>query len=101
MRLISFNVNGIRSMIGKIKNGEKKGGMADNVIKSLIEEKQPDILCFQEVKTQNQSDIAVCKPYFPYIYTNFSKIKKGYSGVALLSKQEPEWVQDGFDRYSE
>jgi exodeoxyribonuclease-3 len=101
MRLISFNVNGIRSMIGKIKNGEKKGGMADNVIKSLIEEKKPDILCFQEVKTQSQSDIAVCKPYFPYIYTNFSKVKKGYSGVALMCKQEPEWVQDGFDRYSE
>jgi len=101
MRLISFNVNGIRSMIGKIKNGEKKGGMADNVIKSLMEERQPDILCFQEVKTQNQADIAVCKPYFPYIYTNFSKVKKGYSGVALMSKQEPEWVMDGFHRYSE
>jgi exodeoxyribonuclease-3 len=101
MRLISFNVNGIRSMIGKIKNGEKKGGMADNVIKSLMEEQQPDILCFQEVKTQNPLDIVVCKPYFPYIYTNFSKTKKGYSGVALMSKQEPEWVQDGFHRYSE
>ena len=88
-------------MIGKIKNGEKKGGMADNVIKSLIEEKQPDILCFQEVKTQNQADIAVCKQYFPYIYTNFSKVKKGYAGVALVTKQEPEWVMDGFHRYSE
>ena len=88
-------------MIGKIKNGEKKGGMADNVIKSLIEERKPDILCFQEVKTQNQADIDVCKSYFPYIYTNFSKVKKGYAGVALVTKQEPEWVMDGFHRYSE
>jgi len=101
MRIISFNVNGIRSMATKLKNGEKKGSSIHNGIKTLIEEQRPDILCFQELKTQNEGDVAFLKTNFPYIYTNMSKIKKGYSGVALLTHQQPEWVDTGFDRYSE
>ena len=101
MRLISWNVNGIRSMTGKIKNGEKKGSATNNVIKTLIQEQKPDVLCFQEVKTQSQGDLACFKSDFKYILTNFSKHKKGYSGVALCSKVEPEWVSYTFDRYDE
>jgi exodeoxyribonuclease-3 len=101
MRLISFNINGIQSMTHKIKNGEKKGGPTNNVILSLIQEQQPDILCLQELKTQSDGHMAWLKTYFPYCYTTFSTVKKGYSGVALLSKEEPEWVEKGFDRYSE
>lgn len=92
MKLLSFNVNGIKSMTGKLKNGEKKGSATNNVIKTLIEEQQPDILCFQELKTQSLGDLAWLQTHFPHRYTNLSKHKKGYSGVALFTKVEPEWV---------
>jgi len=101
MRIISFNVNGIRSITGKIKNGEKKGSATNNVVKTLIEEQKPDILCFQELKTQNVGDLALFKNNYKNIYTNFSKYKKGYSGVALMTNLEPEWVTYGFDMYDE
>lgn len=101
MRIISFNVNGIRSMTTKVKSGEKTGSIATNVIQTLIDEQQPDVLCFQEIKTQSEQDIAWLCDYFPNVYINTSSTKKGYSGVALLSKEEPEWTEDGFWRYDE
>lgn len=101
MRIISFNVNGIRAITGKIKNGEKKGSATNNVIKTLIEEQKPDILCFQEVKTQNQGDLACFKSEFKYIFTNFSKHKKGYSGVAMMCNQKPQWTSYDFKMFEE
>lgn len=100
MRIISFNVNGIRSMATKLKNGEKKGHPQNNVIRSLIEEQRPDILCLQEIKTQSAADIGF-RDQFREVYTSVSTIKKGYSGVALLTNMKPEWVEYGFDRYDE
>ena len=44
-------------MIYKLKNGEKKGGPTNNVLKTLIDEQDPDILCFQEVKTQSEGSV--------------------------------------------
>ena len=76
MKLISFNVNGIRSITGKLKNGEKKGSMTNNGLKTLIEEEQPDILCLQEVKTQQAGDLAVLARAFPNLYYTFSLDKK-------------------------
>ncbi len=101
MRLISFNVNGIRAITGKIKNGEKKGSATNNVIKTLIEEQKPDVLCFQEVKTQSQGDLMFLKSNFKHIFTNFSKFKKGYSGVALLCNEKPQWISYDFKMYTE
>lgn len=101
MRIISFNINGIQSMTTKLKNGEKKGGPTNNVLTTLIEEQQPDILCLQEVKTQNIGHLGFLRPYFPNIITSLSEHKKGYSGVALLSKETPEWVERNFSRYPE
>jgi exodeoxyribonuclease-3 len=98
MKLISFNVNGIRAITGKSKNGEKSGN--PNVLAALIEEQAPDVLCFQEIKTQSAADLAWLKAYFPYVYINVAE-KKGYSGVALLSKTEPEWITEGFDEFDE
>lgn len=101
MRIISWNVNGIRAITGKIKNGEKKGSATNNVIKTLIEEQRPDVLCFQEVKTQSQGDLACFKSNFKYILTNFSKHKKGYSGVALMCNQKPQWISYDFKMFEE
>lgn len=99
MKLLSFNLNGVKSMTGKLKNGEKKGSATNNVIKSLIEEQQPDVLCFQELKSQSAGDLAWLRTHFPHLYMNFSKHKKGYSGVALLSKVEPEWVTNSLEEF--
>lgn len=101
MKIISWNINGIRSMTGKIKNGEKKGSPTNNVIKTLIEEQQPDVLCFQELKTQNQADLSHYKSNYKYIFTNFSKYKKAYSGVAVMTNIKPQWVSYNFDMYTE
>lgn len=100
MKFVTFNVNGIRSISTKLKNGLKQSSNK-NCLQSLLDEQQPDFLCLQEIKTQNQSDLDFLSYYFPYRYTHFATNKKGYSGVALLSRFEPEWVSSGFDLFHE
>ena len=82
MRIISYNVNGIRSAIKK--------GFID-----WLKTDPADIICIQEVKA-NEADIdrvaiesAGYRPYF------FCAQKKGYSGVGILSKIEPDNVEYG------
>ena len=82
MRLISWNVNGIRAAV-------KKGFLA------YLEKEQPDILCIQESKAHKEqlsSDILEDHGYYAYWH---SGIKKGYSGVATFCKKEPLFVQGG------
>ena len=80
MKIISYNVNGIRAAM-------KKG-----FIDWLILE-QPDVVCVQEIKAlRDQIDIeALEKVGYKYNYW-FSAEKKGYSGVGIISKQEPNNV---------
>lgn len=83
MKLISWNVNGLRAV-------HKKGNWPD------VFEHSPDILGLQETKcTKEQlSDEVVNIPgYFSYF--NSSVEKKGYSGVALYTRIEPEQVEYG------
>lgn len=83
MKIICWNVNGIRAL-------HKKGNF-----QWLIDE-SPDIFCLQEVKAnpdQLIDGIKVLKGY--HAYFDWSKIKKGYSGVAVYSKVEPEKVEYG------
>jgi exonuclease III len=47
MKIITWNVNGIRSILSKDKNGAKTTN--DNVLQELIKEHDPDIICLQEV----------------------------------------------------
>jgi exodeoxyribonuclease-3 len=99
MRILSFNVNGIRAIMGKSKNGAKDGTVANNCLTTLIAEQHPDILCLQEIKTQSNDDLDFLP--FPFRFVSCATNRKGYSGVALCSTTEPEWVSYGFDRYSE
>lgn len=101
MRLISFNVNGVRSMVGKVKTGEKTATKDNNVLQTLIADHKPDILCFQEIKTQSEADLECFRKHYANIYANFSTSKKGYSGVTLMTNQVPDWVEFGFERYAE
>lgn len=92
MRIISWNVNGIRSMMNKCKTGEKIDKTEKtnpSGITTLIQEQMPDVLCLQEIKTHNKSDLDFLD--FKYTLVNCAT-KKGYSGVALLTNVKPEWV---------
>lgn len=83
MRIISYNVNGIRAAINK--------GFLD-----WLQQANPDVICLQEIKaTQDQIPTEeITKAGYPYQYY-FSAEKKGYSGVAILSKTEPKNVVFG------
>lgn len=83
MRIISYNVNGIRSAISK--------GFIE-----WIQQANPDVICLQEIKATPEQiptlDIELAG--YPYHYW-FPATKKGYSGVAILSKIKPNNVVFG------
>ena len=82
MKIITYNLNGIRSAISK--------GLLD-----WIKEDNADIYCFQETKAH---EIDIDKAAFEKLGYNtyfFSAQKKGYSGVAILCKSEPKNVVFG------
>lgn len=79
VRLISWNVNGLRSCVGK--------GLPE-----FIEKESPDIFCFQETKLQPDQNPFEPEGYFRRFY---SAEKKGYSGTAVYSKTEPLNVSFG------
>ncbi|MEN8695856.1 MAG: exodeoxyribonuclease III [Bacteroidia bacterium] len=76
MQIISWNVNGVRATVKK--------GLID-----IINDSGADIYCLQETKAQDdQVQEALADLNGFHIYSN-SATKKGYSGVAILSKTEP------------
>ena len=82
MKIYSYNINGIRSAINK-------GLLA------WVEKVDPDILCLQELKAQeNQIDIASFEKLGFHVYLHTAE-KKGYSGVAILSKTKPVYIEYG------
>ncbi|MFK7920442.1 MAG: exodeoxyribonuclease III [Bacteroidia bacterium] len=81
-KIISYNVNGIRAA--------SKKGLLD-----WLQEEKPDVLCIQETKAQkDQLDETILSPdgYHTYFY---SAEKKGYSGVALFTREKPNHVEYG------
>jgi len=82
MKIISWNVNGLRAVARK------------NLSES-IEQMNPDILCFQETKAQDDQVAEVLKAYDDYHVYSSSAERKGYSGTAVLSKQEPKSISQG------
>jgi exodeoxyribonuclease-3 len=76
IRILSWNVNGIRSQIGKDFYG---------TVKNL----NPDILCLQETKAQYENMPDLTKELTSYeMYLN-AAVQKGYAGTAVLSKIKP------------
>ncbi len=83
MRIVSWNVNGIRAV-------EKKGFL------EWLWKESPDILCVQETKAHvEQLNPVLLNPpgYHAYFH---SGERKGYSGVATFTKQKPLAVKTGF-----
>jgi exodeoxyribonuclease-3 len=81
-RIISYNVNGIRA-------AQKKG------LLDWISAAKPDILCLQETKAQPDQIETNLYEELGYHCYYFSAQKKGYSGVAIMSKEKPDHVEYG------
>lgn len=79
MKLISWNVNGIRAAMGK--------GFLE-----FVKEQEPAILCIQETKMQEGQAEVPLEGYHQYWC---SAEKKGYSGTAVFSREEPISVRYG------
>ena len=82
MKIYSYNVNGIRAAMNK--------GLTD-----WIAETKCDVLCFQELKAMTDQFDVEQFARMGYHLTWNSAEKKGYSGVALLSKEKPDSVRIG------
>ena len=85
MKIISYNVNGIRAAIAK--------GLLE-----WIDMMSPDVVCFQELKaTPDQIPVMEIEARGDHSYW-FPAQKKGYSGVGILAKQEPDNVVYGMNK---
>lgn len=84
MRILSWNVNGLRAIY-------KKG-----FLEWFLEEK-PDVLCLQEVRAMEEQLPSELKEVEGYHAFFSSAERKGYSGVAIYTTVTPESVKRGFD----
>lgn len=76
MKLISFNVNGVRAITKKT--------FIDDV--RLM---NPDILCLQETKANDQQTEEALQSFDEYFIYTSSAVRPGYSGTAILTKEKP------------
>ncbi len=84
VKIISYNVNGIRA-------AQKKG------FNEWLQTEVPDIIGLQEIKIQDgQIDSSIYEKMGYYHYWHYA-VKKGYSGLGLLSREKPCNVVHGFD----
>ena len=76
MKIVSWNVNGIRAILKKD-------------FKNSIDALQPDVFCLQETKApleEAQTALQIFDDYTSYV--NYSKARKGYSGTAIVTKEK-------------
>ena len=79
MKIVSWNVNGIRAIL-------KKGFL------EFVNNYDPEIICIQETKA-HPDQVNLELENYPYKYWN-SAIKKGYSGTAIFSKIKPITIEN-------
>jgi exodeoxyribonuclease III len=84
MKIITYNVNGIRSAVGK-------------GLHTWLKVADADIVCFQETKAQPDQVPVELFEEMGYHHYWFSAVKKGYSGVGILSKIKPDHVDFGMN----
>lgn len=84
MKIISYNVNGLRAAVNK-------------GFYQWLEIESPDIICLQEVKAHlDQIDVITIQS-LGYNYYFHPAEKRGYSGVAILTKRKPDLVKIGME----
>lgn len=82
MRLVSWNVNGVRAAVKK-----------DFI--SSVATIQPDVLCLQETKAQDDQVLEALQDLQGYEIQPYSAIRKGYSGTCVISRKSPLSLQYG------
>ncbi len=75
LKIWSWNVNGIRSCLGK-------------GFRRAVQRHRPDILCLQETRVDRETAASLGLPEYPYIRFHAAR-KKGYAGTAVFSSVEP------------
>lgn len=87
MKIVSYNLNGIRSALNK--------GLAD-----WLRKEQPDIFCVNELKAQPEQvdTLLMAEIGYPYAYLHTAE-KKGYSGVAIFSKMPADRIVVGMGKH--
>lgn len=83
-KIFSYNVNGIRAALGKDLTG-------------FLRVENPDIVCFQETKASPEQIDTAAFEDLGYHHYWYSAEKKGYSGVGILCKNQPDRVHYGMD----
>lgn len=87
MKIISYNVNGIRAAVNK-------------GLYQWLEKESPDILCLQEIKAmEDQIDLLTIQSLGYHYYFHPAE-KKGYSGVGILTRQKPDFVKIGMGNHT-
>ena len=77
IHLVSWNVNGVRAI-------QKKGFLES------VQAMAPDVICLQETKAaEDESKATLDVLGTHHVYANSSKARKGYSGTAIITKEEP------------
>lgn len=84
LKLVSWNVNGLRSVLGK--------GFLE-----FVSAEEPDILCLQETRAE-PGEVELLLPQYRFVYWNVARERKGYSGTAIFSRREPLSVRLGMGR---
>ena len=86
-KILSLNVNGIRA-------AEKKGFL------SWLREESPDIICLQEIKVHDPEILSkeLLQPQGYNAFWNCATERKGYSGVVIYSKKEPQIIKVDFGK---
>lgn len=84
MRLVSWNVNGVRAAVRK-----------DFI--SSVAAIQPDVLCLQETKAQDDQVLEALQDLQGYEIQPYSAIRKGYSGTCVISRKAPLSLRFGID----
>lgn len=91
MKIVSWNINGVKNILHKSKHGEKHSSITgQNSLMMMIQEHDPDVVCLQEVRCGNAVELLkeAFQHIYPYQYVNCAN-KKGYSGTAVLCKTQP------------
>ncbi|MCX6154311.1 MAG: exodeoxyribonuclease III [Candidatus Kapabacteria bacterium] len=97
MKIVSWNINGIRAITGQNPSKRLDKIVHENKLFAYIENENPDLICVQETKAdfdQINEDLR-CPPSYHAFYHSCER-KKGYSGVATFSKNEPLNVRTKF-----
>lgn len=86
MKIVSWNVNGIRA---SVKNG----------LITWLQDQPGDVLCFQEVRAEPDQIPNEVTKNSDFVHQSwFAAERKGYSGVGILSRQKPDQIITGLDR---